>query len=234
MLSNFRRVFTFKPNKKGVYKAKAFTILEISIVAVLLSILLLILLRWISGLSSAGSAGVSASASSRELTFAIEQIRRDINRAEGCDPMSLDVPVHYVKVNEIALYVPNNSFGKDLVIWRVSDDTVEGEYVLEKALIEDSGACLFDTTNPIFEPVLENVLYSSESSDNPIFSVIDSGLAVSDDTVYKDCYLNYEECIFDKVKISLKVIGAGGEGTIAESSAVVDVNLSGSRLTLLS
>jgi prepilin-type N-terminal cleavage/methylation domain-containing protein len=213
---------------------KGFTILEVSIVAVLLSILLLILLRWIGGLSAAGSAGVNASTSSRELTFSLEQIRRDISRAEGCDPMGLDVPIHSIKANEIAIYLPDGSGGSELAIWRVSDLNTPNVYYLERATVTDSGGCVFDLTSAEFELVLENVLYDSESPLNPVFSVLASGIAVTDDTVYKDCYLDYDQCLFNKIMISLSIVGAGGTGTVAQSSAVGELNLTGSRLVLLS
>ena len=212
---------------------KGFTILEVSIVAVLLSILLLILLRWIGGLSAAGSAGVNSSASSRELTFSLEQIRRDIARGEGCDPMGLDVPIHSIKANEIAIYLPNVIGGTELSIWRVSDSVTPNSYYLEHAKVPDSGGCVFDLSSAEFEVVLENVLYDSESPLNPVFSVLSSGIAVTDDTVYKDCYLDYDQCLFNKVMVSLSIVGAGGTGTIAQSSAVADLNLTGSRLVLL-
>lgn len=218
----------FAPPSHRRSAERGFTMLEVTIVATLLSILLLVLLRWVGSLGTAAGVGVELTSATRDLNYAAEAIRNDINQAEGCAANGMDVPLRQITPTTITLY-RQISGRSTLVLWRLAGPQSNGYGLLQRAEVDDDGNCGFNTTTPAWKTVLDKVVMDGSTV---VFVPIQLGQRRTDNQAYGDCTGEAAlACLYSAIEINLAVAG-GSEGstTIARTVVVAEPNLSSSRL----
>jgi type II secretory pathway component PulJ len=206
-------------------RRRGFTLVELAVASTLGLVMILLALSLVAALVSAHATNVSTNAVQRDLGFVTEQMRKDFNNAQVCDPGGLGVPLRNLTESEAQLWVDTNADGKlDVIWWRWSDGQ------LQRAVVPGDGTCTFSLAAPQWRTYADNVDDpATDDAPGPLFSGRYHGTAVVGYPSNGCGGTEADNCLFDEVEVSFAMRSAT-VGRAFPSSATFPLDLSGSRI----
>lgn len=191
------------PQTRYSFRARrAFTLVELAVVAGLTSVLLVLVLAWVGGIAKLAADGSASPAAQREVSLAVARLNGDVTAATGCDWQRRGGPVESLSPSQLNLYLDEDGDGiADLVSWRLSGtDMIRGVRL-------GTGQCTFSDTEVELAMITDLAAKTSRA-----FSPVTDGAAVTLGGQVS-CSAIPDPCRYSAIQASFTVAPASG-GTI--------------------
>lgn len=187
----------------SAHRSRAYTLVELSIVALLSAVLIAAAARWVGQLGQVALQQVATGVQANVI-IATDRLDDDITAATHCNPWQLDSPVVEVTQSSLTMYVDSDGDGNvKLVRWSV--DTNTG--LLTRAEAEPGANCSAAT---LPQGVIMLTGVATGTSQSPVFTPAFDGILTENATDWGECVdRSSERCRFDAIAVNLTVLDTG-------------------------
>jgi len=194
---------TFAQRRSVLRRSRAYTLVELTIVALLSAALIAVAARWVGQLGQVALQQVSTGVQSNVI-IAMDRLDDDITAATHCDPWNLDSPLVEIAPSSMTLYTDTDGDGEvKLVRWSV--DTATGLLTRAEAA---AGENCSQPELPAGVLLLTGVTTGTTST--PMFTPTYDGAPSQDATDWGSCAdRTLDRCRIDGVSVELTIADAG-------------------------
>ena len=185
------------------HRSRAYTLVELTIVALLSAALIAVAARWVGQLGQVALQQVGTGVQSN-IIIAMDRLDDDITAATHCDPSSLDSPLVDVSPSSLTLFTDNDGDGEvKLVRWSV--DTTTGLLTRAEAPI---GLNCAQPDLPSGVLLLTGVTTGTLST--PVFTPVYDGAPSEESTDWGSCTSRIlDRCRIDGLSVVMTVSNSG-------------------------